>query len=92
MSLIRTIEIKLQAAFSPAVLRVFDESAGHAGHAGNPDGRAETHIGIIIVSEKFSGLSRLDRSRAVHAVIAEEIKQFHAITALKMLTPDEYKN
>lgn len=91
MSVTSAIESKLRAAFAPTVLQVFDESAAHAGHAGNPDGRKETHVGIIIVSEKFAGLSRIGRARAAHAVIADEIKKIHAITMLKTLTPDEYK-
>lgn len=89
MSLREQMEQKLRAAFAPVYIELFDESHKHAGHAGNPDGAGETHIGIIIVSEKFVGLSRIDRSRAVHAAIADEIKKFHAITLLKTLTPEE---
>lgn len=92
MSLRTRIEQKLRAAFAPTHLETFDESHKHAGHAGNPDGGSETHIGIIIVSEKFAGLSRIDRSRAVHAAIVEEIKLFHALTLLKTLTPEEFTN
>jgi len=84
------IEQKLRATFTPSHLEIFDESHKHAGHSGNPSGKGETHIGIIIVSESFAGKSRLERSRAVHSAIAEEIKQFHAITMLKTLTVAEF--
>ncbi len=84
------IKEKLSAAFTPAHLEVFDESYKHAGHAGAPEGSSETHIGIIIVSDYFAGLSRIERSRAVHKAIAEEIKKIHALTVLKTMTPEEY--
>lgn len=84
------IKEKLIAAFSPSYLEIFDESYKHAGHAGAPEGSSETHIGIIIVSDYFKGLSRIDRSRSVHKAIAEEIKKIHALTVMKTLTPEEY--
>lgn len=85
MSAKEQIEQKLRAAFLPTQLEILDESHKHAGHSGNPDGKSETHIGIIIVSESFAGKSRLERARMVHSAIAEEIKQIHAITLLKTL-------
>ena len=92
MMLIQTqIAKKLRASFSPAHLEIFDESYKHAGHAGAPQGSSETHIGIIIVSNHFKGLSRLERSRAVHSAISEEIKKIHALTVLKTVTPEEYQ-
>lgn len=83
---------KLKAAFAPLHLEVFDESHKHAGHAGAPPGSSETHIGIIIVSDRFTGLSRINRSRAVHSAIAGEIKKIHALTLLRTLTPEEYRD
>ncbi len=84
------IKEKLTAEFTPVYLEVFDESYKHAGHAGAPEGSSETHIGIIIVSDFFLNLSRIERARAVHKSIAEEIKKIHAITILKTLTQAEY--
>ncbi len=84
------IRNKLLTAFSPVHLEIFDESYKHAGHAGAPPGSSETHIGIVIVSDFFLGKSRIERSRAVHSAIADEIKIIHALTVLKTLTPEEY--
>lgn len=84
------IKTKLTAAFSPTYLEVFDESYKHAGHAGAPAGSSETHIGVVIVSNFFKKLSRIERSRAVHEVIAAEIKKIHALTVLNTMTPEEY--
>ena len=66
------IVAKLTSAFAPAQLDVTDESAMHAGHAGAPDG-GESHFHVHIVSERFEGQSRLDRQRAVNAVLADEL-------------------
>jgi BolA protein len=79
---------KLMRAFAPADLRVVDDSARHAGHAGaSPAG--ETHFDVYIVSGHFTGLSRVERQRRIHAELAEEFRQgLHALT-LKALTPDE---
>lgn len=90
MKIQNQIKEKLLAAFTPTHLEIFDESHKHAGHAGAPEGSSETHIGIIIVSNYFAGLSRIERARAVHKAIADEIKKIHALTVLKTLTPEEY--
>lgn len=79
---------KLEAHFNPSFLRIINESNKHSGHL--PQDEDESHLGIIVVSEKFAGLSRVDRSREVHKIVAEEIAKIHALTVLKTLTPEEY--
>ena len=37
-------------------------------------------IDIVVVSNKFDGMGLLDRQRAVHAALEEEMKTIHAIT------------
>ena len=71
-----SIEEKLRRDFAPVHLEVIDESAAHAGHAGVAElgGKAqETHFQVHIVSAAFEGKARLDRQRAVNAVLAEEL-------------------
>jgi BolA protein len=63
---------KLKAALAPDRLRVIDESARHVGHAGARPG-GETHFRVEIEAVAFAGLSRLDRQRRVHAILAEEL-------------------
>lgn len=83
------IRDRLQAAFAPLLLDIVDESARHAGHAGNPDGAGETHYAVTLVSPRFAGMSRLERSRAVHAALAEEFAAgLHALH-LVLRAPDE---
>lgn len=78
----------LESAFQPDWLRLVDESALHAGHAGaRQDG--ETHFRLAIVSAAFAGLSRVARQRAVHAVLADALAgPVHALS-VQALAPGE---
>jgi len=80
MSVSETIRTKLEAAFSPVELRIVDESRLHAGHAGAHPG-GESHFRVTIVSSMFQGLSRVERQRRVHEVLAAELRsQVHALS------------
>jgi stress-induced morphogen len=82
------LEQVLSRAFSPLLMRVVDDSARHAGHAGAQPG-GETHYTLLLVSEAFRGQNRLTRSRAVHAVLeAEFAGGMHALS-LTLRTPEE---
>ena len=80
----------LQEAFSPQALEIVDESRKHAGHAARnnlPDG--ETHYRVSMVSSRFTGLTRLKRSRAVHDALDAEFKSgLHALS-LQLAAPEE---
>ena len=89
MSVARSIEGKLSAAFAPLTLDVRDESALHAGHAGARPG-GESHFRVLIVSDRFEGLSRVARQRLVNAALREELAgPVHAL-AMSTLTPAEF--
>ena len=78
----------LTARFAPSALRITDDSARHAGHAGAAAG-GQTHYAVLLVSDAFAGQSRLARSRAVHDALAEEFAGgLHAL-ALTLRTPEE---
>jgi BolA protein len=88
MSVADSIRQKLTIAFAPAQLSVSDESARHAGHAGARPG-GETHFDVVIVSESFSGLSRVERQRRIYDALDEEFRRgLHALS-LKARTPAE---
>jgi BolA protein len=82
------IRQKLAAALAPTRLVVLDESARHAGHAGHhPEG--ESHFRVEIVSNAFSGKSRVERHRLVNGLLAQELAtRVHAL-ALTTRTPEE---
>jgi stress-induced morphogen len=78
----------LVAQFAPARIEVVDDSAKHAGHAGAAPG-GQTHYSVLLVSEAFTGLNRVARSRAVHAVLESEFSGgLHAL-ALTLRAPSE---
>lgn len=96
MSMQAAMEKKLTDAFAPERLAVVNEShlhAGHhhveSGHHATFDGTGETHFRIRIVSPAFSGLSRIERHRAVNALLADELKAgLHAL-AIEPAAPGE---
>ncbi|HEU5047651.1 MAG TPA: BolA family protein [Rickettsiales bacterium] len=69
----------LQTTLNPQKLEIRDDSAKHAGHAGaRPEG--ETHFRVEIVSDKFTGLSRVARHRLVNEALAPLFPQgLHAL-------------
>ena len=66
------LEKKLREAFAPDVLEVIDESEQHRGHGGWREGGG-THFRVVMRCGRFDGLSRVGRSRAVHAVLREDL-------------------
>jgi BolA family transcriptional regulator, general stress-responsive regulator len=70
---------KLTEAFSPVHLDIVDESEKHRGHGGWREG-GETHFRVVMRSPALDGLSRVERSRAVHKVLAQELSdRVHAL-------------
>jgi stress-induced morphogen len=82
------LEAALLRAFSPNLLRVVDDSARHAGHAGAQPG-GETHYNVLLVSSLFQGMNRVARSRAVHAALAAEFGSGMHALSLTLRTPEE---
>lgn len=86
----RRLHEKIVAEFSPEKYSIVNDSPAHAGHAGAQQAaKGESHFSISIVSESFVGMSRLERNRAVHRLLAEELLgQLHALS-LTLQSPDE---
>ncbi len=82
------IEAALAAAFPGASITVEDDSHRHAGHAGARPG-GETHYNLVVVSDRFAGLNRVARSRAVHAALETEFSGGMHALSLRLLTPEE---
>jgi BolA protein len=87
-SVAETLRRKLEREFSPAHINVIDESHLHVGHPGSRPG-GETHFRVEIVTQVFEGLSRVERQRAVHRALADELKgRVHALS-ITALAPNE---
>jgi len=79
---------KLMIALEPTRLDVINESSLHAGHRSSP-GTGESHFRILVVSDRFSGLTRVARHRLVNDALADELSgRIHAL-ALTTLAPNE---
>jgi BolA protein len=80
----------LESRFGAERLEIEDESSKHASHVARTGVTGgETHYRLILVSELFMGMSRVARSRAVHAALDAEFKSgLHALS-LTLMTPAE---
>lgn len=80
------IEEVLRAALAPEVLRVENESGSH-----NVPPGSETHFKVIVVSDRFVELSRIQRHRRVNQLLAEQLAgPVHAL-ALHLYAPAEWQ-
>ena len=83
------IEEKIQQTFSPLHLEIIDESSLHAGHSGAIPGQI-THLKIILVTNYFSEMSKIQQHRAVHQCLEKELENgLHAL-ALKTFKPEQW--
>jgi BolA protein len=81
----KRIEDRLGLALGDARIDVVDESHSHNVPAG-----AESHFKVVVVSQAFSGVSRVERHRLVHGALSEEFAGgLHALT-LTLRTPQEH--
>ena len=88
MNMEQAIREKLMVALRPTRLDVINESELHAGHRSSP-GTGESHFRVLIVSDAFTGKSRVERHRMVNAALSEEVgKRVHAL-ALEARAPGE---
>jgi BolA protein len=88
MSVEGHIREKLMVALRPTRLDVVNESDHHAGHASSP-GTGESHFRLLIVSEAFTGKSRVERHRIVNEVLKDELAGgIHAL-AISSFAPGE---
>lgn len=89
MTIRDSIESKLANALSPIKLRVIDESHMHAGHQPDITGTGETHMRVQIITEFFSGKTRVARHREINALLQDELDAgLHAL-AIEAAAPGE---
>lgn len=81
------IRQRLNAALSPSLLEVTDESHLHRGHAGARDGRG--HFRVRIVSQRFCGLQSLARHRLVYDAVGDLMQSdIHALAVVALAPQD----
>ena len=83
------IRRKLAQGLQPLALEIVNDSARHAGHAGD-DGSGESHFHVTVVSSSFNGKGRVERQRLVYDLLKEEmVGEIHALS-VKAIAADEY--
>ena len=86
MSVLESIEKQL-ASLEPRSIELTDESGLHVGHEGAKGGGG--HFRLTIVSERFSGMTPVQRHRCVYEALGPLMhKEIHAL-AIRALAPDE---
>lgn len=81
------MEARMRAALEPLELRLDDDSASHAGHAGAASGGG--HYVLRIVSSRFEGLKLVTRHRLVYDSVHDMMRgEIHAL-AITALAPSE---
>ena len=79
MALADEMRQRLTATFAPIELTIRDDSDQHRGHAGYQEG-GESHWHVAISAAAFASMSRIERHRAVHAALGEDIVgRIHAL-------------
>ena len=77
--------------YEPEFFSVLDVSEQHRGHLEFKED-IESHFEIMIVSEKFENLNRIERHRMVNQSLREEfLSDLHSVI-IKTYTIEEYKN
>jgi len=70
----------LTEQLQPIHLDLHDDSAKHTGHSGARPG-GETHYTLVIQSDKFSGLTKVQRHQLIYRLLDEEFKTgLHALS------------
>ncbi|ASK27598.1 BolA family protein [Neisseria chenwenguii] len=87
MDMRQTIEGRLKT-LSPQVFEFRDDSHLHVGHAGNKGGG---HYAVLVVSNSFAGVGRVERQRMVKNLLQDLFSDglIHALS-IKALTHGEY--
>jgi BolA protein len=88
MSVTGRLREKLMVGLRPTRLDVINESELHAGHRNSP-GTGESHFRILVVSEAFSGKSRVERHRLVNELLKDELSGGVHALALSTIAPGE---
>lgn len=87
MSRQQRIHDLLVTALEPVALEVHDESHGH-----NVPRGSESHFKVVVVSDRFDGLSLVARHRLVNEAVASEFAQgLHAL-AVHAYTPEQWQS
>ena len=82
------IASRLTDQLAPSSLEVINDSHRHAGHMGD-NGTGESHFTVVVESDRFVGLNRIQRQRLVNQALADLLSsRIHAL-AIRARAPGE---
>ncbi|MBN9413385.1 MAG: BolA family transcriptional regulator [Candidatus Paracaedimonas acanthamoebae] len=80
----------LSKEFNPEHLEIIDETDKHKNHLNTPHTK-ETHFRILIVSEIFQSMNRIERHRCIMSLFEQDFKAHLHALSIKAFTPNEYQ-
>lgn len=86
------IESIIREHLAPVELHIHDDSARHAHHVHMRDNgvqAGESHYNVMVVSPAFANVNRVQRSRIVHDLLADEFAGGMHALSLVLRTPEE---
>ncbi len=84
----QVIENTLRENLQAQHVEVFDQSSLHEGHLGAQGGGG--HFQVLVVSDRFRGLSRIAAQRVIYEALDELMKNdIHALS-MRTFTPEEW--
>jgi BolA protein len=84
----QAIEDALRKGLQAQHVEVLDQSSLHEGHLGAQGGGG--HFQILVVSDRFRGLTRIAAQRVVYQVLGDLMRNdIHALS-MRTLTPEEW--
>jgi BolA protein len=84
---VRAIEDALREKLEANHVSVVDQSALHAGHA---EAEGGGHFQVVVVSERFRGLTRVAAQQLVYTTLGDlMVDDIHALS-MRTLTPEEW--
>lgn len=79
------IKEKVQQELKPTLVELVNESHMHSGPAN------ESHYKLVVVSEVFEDMSRVERQQKVYGLLKDEFSSgLHALT-MRLKTPEEWE-
>lgn len=86
--------LKVLKILNPIYLDLKNESQKHAGHTehlGSAGFTGETHYKLVIASDVFIGLSRIDRQRKINDLLTQEFQTGLHAFEMKIYSNEEYQ-
>lgn len=91
MSVEKIIKDKIEKGLKIHHLEIVNDSARHHGHAGD-DGSGESHYNLLVVSDDFANMPRLQRQRKVNELLASLLDGIIHAVSMRCMSVSEYNN